>query len=118
MSTFMNRICASLTVFLIGMIDPRLIQATEAQVPPTGTFTAAPGSGNIDLLPFFDNQNNAIPVDFPVGGQKDITPPPPQLERFDQRVLAMCGPGFDAPVSEQSFRKLLQNYPDVLNQKC
>ena len=115
MPTFMNRICASLTVFLIGMIDPRLMQATEAQVPPTGTFTAAPGSGNVDLLPFFDNQNNAIPVDFPVGEQKDITPPPPQLERFDQRVLTMCGSGFDAPVSTQSFRKLLQDYPDVLS---
>jgi hypothetical protein len=72
-----------------------------------------PGSGNTTLLPFFDNTNNPIPVDFPVGGQKDITPPPPQLEKFDQRVLAMCGAGFDAPVSEQSFRTLLKDFPDV-----
>jgi Bacterial EndoU nuclease len=178
---FINRIFASLTVALIGMINPLLIPVADAQVPPTGTFTAtqpcpaskniagdnpgniqlvvgnayntvgfnsaarthillkipdvtpnqrwvksscgdfqaggspAPGSGNIDLLPFFDNQNNPIPVDFPVGVQKDITPPPPQLVRFDQRVLAMCGAGFNAPISEQSFRKLLQDYPDVLN---
>jgi hypothetical protein len=70
-------------------------------------------SDNTQLLPFFDNQNNPISVNFPSGIQKDITPPPPQVEPFDQRVLAMCGTGFDAPVSEQSFRQLLRDYPDV-----
>lgn len=84
-----------------------------------GTFQASgssvPGSGNTMLLPFFDNTNNPIPVDFPVGAQKDITPPPPKLEQFDRRVLAMCGAGFDAPVSEQSFRTLLKDFPDVLS---
>jgi hypothetical protein len=74
-----------------------------------------PGSGNVTLLPFFDNTDNPVSVDFPVGGQKDISPPPPQLEQFDQRVLAMCGPGFNAPVSEQSFRTLLRDFPDVFN---
>ncbi|MCY7368878.1 MAG: EndoU domain-containing protein, partial [Chamaesiphon sp.] len=69
----------------------------------------------VTLLPFFDTIDNPIPVDFPVGVKKDITPPPPQLEPFDLRVLAMCGTGFDRPVSEQSFRKLLQDFPDVLN---
>lgn len=77
--------------------------------------SSVPGSGNTTLLPFFDNTNNPIPVDFPVGGQKDITPPPPQLEKFDQRVLAMCGAGFDAPVNEQSFRTLLKDFPDVFS---
>jgi Bacterial EndoU nuclease len=84
-----------------------------------GNFQASgspdPGPGNSMLLPFFDNTNNPIPVDFPVGGQKDITPLPPSLERFDRRVLAMCGAGFDAPVSEQSFRTLLKDFPDVFN---
>jgi Bacterial EndoU nuclease len=84
-----------------------------------GNFQASgspdPNPGNQTLLPFFDNTNNPIPVDFPVGAQKDITPPPPSLERFDQRVLAMCGAGFDAPVSEQSFRTLLKDFPDVFS---
>jgi hypothetical protein len=84
-----------------------------------GNFQASgstdPGSGNLTLLPFFDRANNPIPVDFPVGAQKDITPPPPLLERFDQRVLAMCGAGFNAPVSEQSFRALLKDFPDVFS---
>jgi hypothetical protein len=84
-----------------------------------GNFQASgspePSPGNQTLLPFFDNTNNTVPVDFPAGAQKDITPPPPQLERFDQRVLAMCGAGFDAPVSEQSFRTLLTDFPDVFS---
>jgi Bacterial EndoU nuclease len=175
----MNKLCASLSIIMMAAINPLLLQSTDAQVPPTGTFTAtricpatqkiagdnpgnvqlvigetfstvgfnsaarthillkipgvtpsqrwvksscgdfqassssASGSGNVALLPFFDTQNNPIPVNFPVRGQKDITPPPPQLDRFDQRVLAMCGPGFDAPVSEQSFRTLLRDFPDV-----
>lgn len=185
----MNRFCTSLTIILVAAItsgtatlnDPLSIPVTNAQIPPTGTFTATqicptpkkiagsnpgniqtvvgqtystvgfnsaartyillkiagvtpsqrwvksscgdfqasgsppPGSGKVNLLPFFDNQDNPIPVNFPVGSSKDITPPPPQLEPFDRRVLAMCGTGFNAPVSEQSFRKLLQDYPDVFS---
>jgi Bacterial EndoU nuclease len=84
-----------------------------------GNFQASgstdPGSGNNTLLPFFDNIDNPVSVNFPVGGQKDITPPPPPLEKFDERVLAMCGPGFNAPVSEQSFRMLLKDFPDVFS---
>lgn len=66
------------------------------------------------LLPFFDNENNPVPMDFPRGTQKDISPPPPALTVFDRRVLALCGPGFDAPVSRQSFQQLLRDYPDVV----
>ncbi|NJM75649.1 MAG: EndoU domain-containing protein [Acaryochloridaceae cyanobacterium RU_4_10] len=77
--------------------------------------SSGPSSGNVSLLPFFDNTSNPISVDFPAGGQKDITPPPPQLEPFDRRVLAMCGAGFNASVSEQSFRTLLRDFPDVFS---
>jgi Bacterial EndoU nuclease len=93
----------------------RWVKSSCGDFQASGSPNPDPGSGNINLLPFFDNQNNPIPVNFPVGSSKDITPPPPQLEQFDRKVLTMCGTGFDAPVSEQSFRQLLQDYPDVLN---
>jgi Bacterial EndoU nuclease len=93
--------------------DRRWVKSTCGNFQASGS--TDPGSGNVTLLPFFDNINNPIPVNFPVGGQKDITPPPPQLENFDQKVLAMCGAGFNAPVSEQSFRTLLKDFPDVFS---
>ncbi|MDZ8106482.1 MAG: EndoU domain-containing protein [Nostoc sp. DedQUE12a] len=68
---------------------------------------------NTKLLPFFDNVDNPIPVGFPAGQQLDITPPPPQLNSFDQAVLKICGP-IGTKVSANSFKKLLSSYPDVL----
>jgi hypothetical protein len=61
---------------------------------------------------FFDEVDNPIPV--PNSNQpQDITPPPPAIVRFDSRVLALCGPGFNAPVDRQAFQQLLRDYPDV-----
>ncbi len=91
--------------------NQRWVKSSCGNFQASGSST--PSSGNVAILPFFDTTNNPVPVDFPVGAQKDITPQPPQLERFDQRVLAICGAGFDAPVSEQSFRTLLKDFPDV-----
>jgi len=68
---------------------------------------------NTKLLPFFDNVDNPIPVGFPAGQQLDITPPPPQLNSFDQAVLKICGP-IGTRVSTNSFKQLLSSYPDVL----
>ncbi|WP_445638501.1 EndoU domain-containing protein [Nostoc sp. DSM 114161] len=68
---------------------------------------------NTKLLPFFDNVNNPVPVGFPAGQQLDITPPPPQLNSFDQAVLKICGP-IGTRVSANSFKQLLSSYPDVL----
>ncbi len=68
---------------------------------------------NTKLLPFFDNVNNPVPVRFPPGKQVDITPPPPQLNSFDQAVLKICGP-IGTRVSANNFKQLLSFYPDVL----
>lgn len=65
------------------------------------------------LLPFFDNIDNPVPVGFPKGQQLDITPPPPQLNRFDETVLKMCGP-VGTKVSPNQFKQLLAYYPDIL----
>ncbi|MBH8573912.1 EndoU domain-containing protein [Nostocaceae cyanobacterium CENA369] len=65
------------------------------------------------LLPFFDNVDNPVPVGFPKGQQLDITPRPPQLNRFDEAVLKICGP-IGSKVSTNQFKQLLSDYPDVL----
>ncbi|XGV95881.1 MAG: EndoU domain-containing protein [Leptolyngbya sp. BL-A-14] len=69
---------------------------------------------NSSLLPFFDDENNPVPVKFPKGAEKDITPPAPKLEPFDQKILALCGAGFDAPVDPDKFKQLMTFYPDVV----
>jgi Bacterial EndoU nuclease len=66
------------------------------------------------LLPFFDNVNNPVTVGFPAGQQVDISPPAPQLNRFDQAVLKACGP-IGTKVSPDKFKQLLSEYPDILN---
>ncbi|MBD2020459.1 EndoU domain-containing protein [Leptolyngbya sp. FACHB-36] len=66
------------------------------------------------LLPFFDNETNPVPVEND-SQPRDITPPPPKLESFDQKILALCGSGFDASVSDKSFRQLISFYPDVVS---
>ncbi|MCC5613581.1 EndoU domain-containing protein [Nostoc sp. CHAB 5836] len=65
------------------------------------------------LLPFFDNVDNPVPVRFPAGRQVDITPPPPLLNPFDKAVLKLCGP-IGTRVSANNFKQLLSFYPDVL----
>lgn len=78
---------------------------------PNPTPSTQPGTS---LLPFFDTEENPIPVHFPKGAQKDITPPPPTLEPFDQKILTLCGAGFDAPVDPEKFKQLMTFYPDVV----
>ncbi|WP_017741311.1 EndoU domain-containing protein [Scytonema hofmannii] len=68
---------------------------------------------DIKLIPFFDNENNPVPVDYPQEQQLDISPPPPQLNSFDKAVLNVCGP-IGTRVSPNKFRRLLSSYPDVL----
>lgn len=67
----------------------------------------------VTLFPFFDTQNNPIRVDND-STPRDISPPPQPLEPFDRRILQLCGPTFDAPVSETEFKRLLTFYPDVV----
>ena len=66
-----------------------------------------------ELLPFFDNQNNPVQVNYPSGAKLDITPPAPQLNSFDKAVLKTCGP-IGTKVKRSEFKKLLLAYPEVL----
>ncbi len=66
------------------------------------------------LALFFDNNNNPVDVDFPPGTQKDVSPSPPNLEPFDERVLDICGEQFDASVDRSKFEQLMKDFPDVL----
>ncbi|MEH2068480.1 MAG: EndoU domain-containing protein [Nostoc sp.] len=68
---------------------------------------------NTKLLPFFDNVDNPVTVRFPPGQKVDITPPPPQLNSFDEAVLKICGT-IGTRVSANNFKQLLSFYPDVV----
>lgn len=66
-----------------------------------------------ELLPFFDNQDNPVPVNYPRGAKLDITPPAPQLNSFDKAVLKTCG-SIGTRVQPSQFQQLLSNHPKVL----
>ena len=66
-----------------------------------------------ELLPFFDNQDNPVPVNYPSGTKLDITPSAPQLNSFDKAVLKTCG-AIGTRVKPSQFKQLLSNYPQVL----
>lgn len=70
--------------------------------------------GKSTLLPFFDNVDNPVPVNFPNGAQKDMSPPAPALNAFDYKVMALCGANFDDEVAPGDFRRLLTYYPDLV----
>ncbi|WP_414581168.1 EndoU domain-containing protein [Scytonema sp. PCC 10023] len=65
------------------------------------------------LIPFFDNEDNPVPVGFPPGEKLDISPPAPTLNPFDKAVLNTCG-SIGTRVSSNKFKQLLSYYPDVL----
>ncbi len=67
------------------------------------------------LLPFFDQENNPVIVNVPRNQKVDITPVPPQLNAFDQKVLKTCG-AFGSKVSTISIRRLLSESPEVVQQ--
>ncbi len=99
--------------------DRRWVSADCGTFQPSGDDNSSPivnpGNGQATgLLPFFDNEDNPVPVDLPRGAQKDITPKPPNLEPFDNKVLELCGAGFNAPVSADRFSRLMTYYPDVV----
>ncbi|MGK7876332.1 MAG: EndoU domain-containing protein [Xenococcaceae cyanobacterium] len=86
-----------------------------------GTFSEAtetpeiPTSPPAALLPFFDTVDNPVVPGFPGGQEIDMTPPPPELNNFDQAVLEVCGP-FDSRVDESTFKTLMSDNPDVLRE--
>ncbi|RUR73343.1 EndoU domain-containing protein [Chlorogloeopsis fritschii PCC 9212] len=66
------------------------------------------------LIPFFDNEDNPVPLRFPPNQQLDISPPPPKLNAFDEAVLKICG-SIGTRVNPNQFKQLLSYYPDVLD---
>lgn len=66
-----------------------------------------------EFLPFFDNEDNPVPVGFPQGQQLDISPLPPQLNKFDQDVLNACG-SIGTKVNPENFKQLMRSHPEVL----
>ncbi len=66
-----------------------------------------------ELLPFFDNQDNPVRVNYPLGAKLDITPPAPQLNSFDKAVLKTCG-AIGTQVKPNQFKQLLSDHPEVL----
>ena len=94
-----------------------LIIGATAQLPlpwlRLNILQAQPALENNSLQPFFDRLSNPVNVAFPRGQKLDITPPPPQLNLFDQAVLRTCG-SIGTKVRAESFKKLLSQYPDVL----
>ncbi|HIK17279.1 MAG TPA: EndoU domain-containing protein [Leptolyngbyaceae cyanobacterium M33_DOE_097] len=71
--------------------------------------------GKVTLYPFFNTEDDRVPVNFPKGAQKDMSPAQPQLEKFDYKILALCGANFNDPVSPVEFRRLMTYYPDVVS---
>jgi Bacterial EndoU nuclease len=65
------------------------------------------------LLPFFDDVDNPVSVNFPRGQQLDITPKPPTLNAFDEAVLKTCGP-IGTKVTPSQFKQLLSSHPEIL----
>jgi hypothetical protein len=66
------------------------------------------------LIPFFDNINNPVLVGFPRGQKLDISPPPPQLNAFDNQVLKVCG-SIGSNVNPNQFKNLLSANPKILD---
>jgi Bacterial EndoU nuclease len=88
-----------------AIADPLPIQPLKPRKRPV------PSSS--PLLPFFDQTNNPVTVSFPRNQKRDVTPPPPQLNEFDRKVLQTCGP-FGSSVSTVSLRRLFAASPDVV----
>lgn len=97
-------ICCTLLWLSIGAALPLSWLRLAIQAQP---------AENTRLQPFFDRVNNPVNVAFPRGQKLDITPPPPQLNSFDQAVLRTCG-AIGTRVKAESFKQLLAQYPDVL----
>lgn len=97
-----------------GTFTDTAFSSTNSSSSSSGSGTSSAGATTTNLMPFFDNQSNPIPVDFPRGQRKDITPPPPTLNQFDQEMVKLCGPGFSAAIDRNQFRRVVAAYPTVV----
>ncbi|KAM3093292.1 EndoU domain-containing protein [Phormidesmis sp. 146-35] len=102
------------SLLLLGAV-PSLIQPAIAQVSQTDyqSHSKQRSQPNSKLLPFFDQVNNPVAVGIPRNQRVDITPNPPSLNAFDQKVLQTCG-AFGSKVNTVSLRRLFAESPDVV----
>jgi Bacterial EndoU nuclease len=79
------------------------------------TFPAYSQKQDEKLIPFFDNQDNPVPVANPRGQQLDISPPAPQLNEFDQALLQACG-DIGTNVNPERFKQLMRSHSAILQE--
>jgi hypothetical protein len=70
---------------------------------------------NMEFQPFFDRESQSEQLRSPTGRSVDATPPLPQLNKFDQQVLSVCGE-FGARVDPADVRQLFEQSPAVVKQ--
>lgn len=66
-----------------------------------------------EFIPFFDTQENPVPVGFPQGQNADMSPVAPKLNEFDNAVLNICGL-IGSKVNSESFKQLMRSHPEVV----
>jgi len=91
-------------------VDLSCGKVSSGSISTDGT-TTSNRANNSKFLPFFDNISN--PVNVAVGGKQDLTPPPPQLNKFDVAINQICGE-VGTVVNPVKFQLLLKDFPDVL----
>ncbi|MGV0026109.1 EndoU domain-containing protein [Phormidesmis priestleyi] len=114
MSKLLKSCVSGFSLLLLGT-TPFLMQQAIAQVSQTeySTHSKQRSQSNSKLLPFFDQANNPVLVGIPRNQRVDITPNPPSLNAFDQKVLQTCG-AFGSKVNTVSLRRLFAESPDVV----
>jgi hypothetical protein len=88
------------------MIDP-------PHLKPKPNRPAASPTGK--LQPFFDRESQSEQLRVPSGRSVDATPPLPQLNKFDQAVLTICGE-FGSRVAVADVRRMFEQNPAVVKQ--
>lgn len=109
----MHKLGLSILLVLLGISTYEGVLAQTTQVEQNRPRRRSNRNGRSTLLPFFDQVNNPVSVGVPRDRPVDITPPPPQLNAFDQKVLDTCG-AFGSRVSTVNLRRLFAESPDVV----
>lgn len=109
----MYRLGLSLLLVLFGISTAPDVLAQPPQTVSQNRIQKRPTNPRSNLLPFFDQENNPVPVGFPRDRKVDITPNPPALNAFDQKVLNTCG-SFGSRVSTVNLRRLFAESPEVI----
>lgn len=108
-----------LLLILVGAVTPlhslALAQTSQSEYrvrPKKQPRTPQKNTTN-SLLPFFDQTSNPVSVGVPKNRRVDVTPSAPQLNSFDQKVLATCG-AFGSQVGTIALRRLFAESPEVV----